>query len=266
MAYWKFKKESKKKMRDTANRLIGFDKSVNPHWKTNWKYYIKREYPWAGLIELIQYKLTEEYEYIKEYAQLDETYKEQDLKQIQEVLDLGWKLLEFDYQKEWHDWYKQNSVPVTYVYKKAGQKPLFKNGSGLIDIKGELLVKLYDADIFDEILGENWSENWPDDNASKKERKEWLKSKKTCKLTEWLDDYNKTVDEMNVNLDDEHKQKHLTMNDTTCAYSSEWCNGKSDKENHKYSNELNKKANKEYQNDKKKYFTLIAKYYDGWGD
>lgn len=264
--YWKLNKESKKNLRETANRLIGYDKRPNPHWKDTWKYYIKREYPWGGLIQLIQYKISEEYEYVKNYSKLCEDSKDEDLNQMEEVLNLGWKIIEHNYEEEWHNWYKTNSVSVTYVYRKIGERPLFKDGTGMLSVRGELLVKLYKNDIFDEILGENWEENWPGDDASKKERKNWLKSKKTCKLTEWLDEYNKTVDEMNINLDDEHKQEHLTINDITCAYSSEWCNGKSDKENHKYSDELIKKANKEYQNDKKKYFTLIAKYYDGWSD
>ena len=43
-------KESRKILREEADKLIGWDKRINPEWKDYWKYFIKREYPFGGFI------------------------------------------------------------------------------------------------------------------------------------------------------------------------------------------------------------------------
>lgn len=266
--YWKLNKQSKKNLKNAADRIIGYDKTVNPHWKESWKYVIKRQFPWYGILELNQYKISEMYEYVKNSATTDDKITAKELNQMQQILDIGWKLLEYDYDSEWSEWNKKNSRSGALIYEKLGEKPLKDTGmlsKITVPVSGKLLAKVY-CGMFDELLGENWEENWPDDSASKKERKKFIKRKKETAVSRWLDNYNKTADEMNKNLDEEHQVKKLGYKDITLQYFSEWTNGKSDEENRKIGKELLAKSIKECKKDKKRYFGLIAKYYSTWGD
>jgi len=238
-AWWQPNKKSRKILKEEAKELIGYDQTVNPAWFKSWKYFIKRQYPWCGLIELIQFKIIEMRDYMQNYSHIVEEETEKQIKEMTEVIELGKKILKDDYDNYAHAWNAANSVQVTLVYKKIDNRAINYN-------KGDLLVKLYNTGMFDELFLEyGGKENFNEDVSDKAH---FLKDKNITKLKDWL------------------KENNLTKNDVNTAYTSEWSNGKPDKENHDYFFYLLKKAAKERQTDINNYFKLIAKHYDGWGD
>lgn len=246
--WWTPNKESRKVLREEADRLIGWDKRINRSWDKSWKYFIKRDYPWYGIIELNQFKIIQMREYMKFSGGIDPKEIKKQVNQMNEVIDLGHKIIENDYNEEAYAFLRINSVNVTLIYKKKGETELDGGtlGKFKLPIQGEPLAKLYNTGLFEEFLDENNSENIPEN--AKKTREEWLKGKETRSLTKWLSD------------------NGLKRDQVATAYTSEWTNGKTEEENHKIYLELFKKCQKEYQKDINNYFKLIAKYYNSWGD
>lgn len=232
--YWSPNKESRKMLREEADRLIGYDKTVNPCWKkSSWEYFIKRQYPWSGIIELNQFKIIEMRDYMQNHSWLEKEVTQKQIKRMTEVIELGNKILADEYEDEAHKWYRENSVQITLVYKKDGTE-----------------VKLYNTDLFDEILSNSELEfiDSPISKEAETRLATYLVDKETRKLNVWLKDNN------------------LTKTDVSLAYTSEWINGKSDEENRLYWQKMFEEAAKDRKADISKYFESIGDYYDDWGD
>jgi len=243
--WWKPNKETKKMLREEADKLIGYDKTVNPSWKSRWKYFIKRQYPWYGLIELNQFKIIEMRDYMIHYGWLAEEEIAKQVREMSEVINLGYKILEDKYEDAAHKWLRENECSITLVYKGNLLKSL--KDKSLKD--EELLVKLYNRGAFEDLISP--AELYLDDPMSKEAfemRKEFIKDKDTRSVAEWLEANN------------------LTEKDIHTAYSGEWINGKSDEENQAEVERRFKEAWKARQDDINKYFALIAEYQYGWGD
>ena len=235
-------------LRKEADKLIGFDKEPNPSWSKSWKYFIKRQYPWSGLLELNQYKIIEMRDYMINHSGICEEETEKQIKEMTEVIELGNKILANEYDYPFMKWSKTNSVPVVLIYEKLGEKVLGESKIKMA-VEGKLLDKLYDKEIFEDLrvdlgLGLNYGITKDD----LKQNQEWLKDKQTCNLDEWL------------------KKNDLTEDKITCAYTSEYTNGKSEEENKKYGTELMHQCWQDRRNDIIKYFECIGEYMDNWGD
>lgn len=227
--YWSPSKQSRKMLREEANKLIGYE-AVNPCWKkSSWEYFIKRQYPWSGIIELNQFKIIEMRDYIQNHSWLEKEVTQKQIKQMTEVIELGNKILADEYEDEAHKWYRENSVQITLVYKKDGTE-----------------VKLYNTDLFDEILSNSELEfiDSPISKEAESRLATYLVDKETRKLNVWLKDNN------------------LTKTDVSLAYTSEWINGKSDEENRLYWQKMFEEAAKDRKADISKYFESIGDYYD----
>ena len=232
--YWYPNKTSRKMLREEADRLIGYDKTVNPCWKkSSWKYFIKRQYPWHGLIELNQFKIIEMRDYIQNHSWLEEECTQKQIKQMTEVIELGNKILADEYDNEAHKWYRENSVQITLVSKKDGTE-----------------IKLYNTNLFDEIISNNSLESLDSDMSEEAVERlvNYLQGKDTRKLDAWLKDNN------------------LTRKDVRVAYTAEWINGKSPEENKKHWEGMFEEAVNDRKADISKYFESIGDYYDHWGD
>ena len=246
--YWSPNKESKRLFKDEAKRLIGYDQSVNPTWAKTWKYFIKRQFPWYGLLELNQFKIIEMRDYMQHHSHYEKDVTEKQIKQMTEVIELGNKILEDKYNYYEHAWLAANQVDVLEVYEKIGEETTDcgQFGKVTIDKSGKLLTKLYNVSIFDDlIVQDGWKEDLNDDISSKVE---YLKDKNVTRLKDWLSENN------------------LTRKDVAIQQTGEWTNGISEEENQKHLKILMLRASKERKEDINKYFKLIAKYYDNWGD
>lgn len=231
--YWSPNKESRKMLREEAHRLIGYE-AVNSCWKkSSWEYFIKRQYPWSGILELNQFKIIEMRDYMQNHSWLEEETTQEQIKQMTEVIELGNKILADEYEDEAYQWYRENSVQITLIRKKDGTE-----------------VKLYNTDIFDEIISNSELESIdpPISREAENRLATYLVDKETRKLNVWLKDNN------------------LTKTDVSLAYTSEWINGKSDEENRLYWQKMFEEAAEDRKADISKYFESIGDYYEGWGD
>lgn len=230
-------KETKLTLKHAADKLIGYDKTVNKSWKSRWKYFIKRQFPWHGIIELNQFKIIELRDYVLHYSILAEEEIAKQVMEMSEVINLGYKILEDKYEDEAHKWLRENQCPITLVF----------NGKSFKD--EDLLVKLYNRSMFEDIISP--TELYLDDPMSKESfemRKEFIKDKDTRSVADWLESNN------------------LTENDINTAYSGEWINGKSNEENESELNRRFREAWDARQKDISEYFKLIGDYQYGWGD
>lgn len=245
--YWYPNKTSRKMLREEADKLIGYDKTANPCWKkSSWKYFIKRQYPWYGIIELNQFKIIEMRDYMQNHSWLEEESTQKQIKQMTEVIELGNKILADEYEVEAYRWYRENTVKITLV-SRVVKGDTFKDR---LEACKAPEVKLYNTDLFDEIVSN--SELEPFDSSISKEAENrlatYLADKEIRKLDTWLKDNN------------------LTKKDVRLAYTSEWINGKSEEENKKHWEEMFEEAVNDRKADISKYFESIGDYYDHWGD
>ena len=230
-------KETKKMLKEEADKLIGYDKTVNKSWKSRWKYFLKRQFPWYGLIELNQFKIIEMRDYILHYSWLTDGEIAKQVREMSEVINLGYKILEDKYEDEAHKWLRENQCSITLVYKAKS----FKDE--------DLLVKLYNRGAFEDLISP--AELYLDDPMSKEAFemcKEFIKDKDTRSVADWLE------------------ANDLTEKDINTAYTGEWINGKPDEENQAELHKRFEEAWKARQDDINKYFALIAEYQYGWGD
>lgn len=98
-AWWQPNRQSRKMLKEEAKKLIGYDRSINETWAKSWKYFIKRQYPWQGIIELNQYKLIEMRDYMQNHSWAEKEYLNNQIKEMTEAIDLGNKILKDDYEK-----------------------------------------------------------------------------------------------------------------------------------------------------------------------
>ncbi len=240
--WWEPDRKSRKMLKQEANNLIGYDKRVNETWNKSWKYFIKRQYPWSSIITLNQYKLIELRDYMQNRSWIDEESINQQVKEMTEVIDLGNKILKDEYEDFAYKWDRENSVSVTFVYRKKNEKRLAKEGplsKIKVDEGTELLAVLYNQGIFNDILNEE--EELKELSLMKEE---FLKEQDTRSVKQWLED------------------NDLSKKDICCSYSGEWVNGKSAEENILYLEKLLQEARQDRQNDIDKYFECIAEHAD----
>ena len=250
--YWKPNKESRKMLKEEADKIIGWDKrSTNPAWSTSWKYFIKRQYPWFGLLELNQYKIIEMRDYMQNHSSICEEATEKQIREMTTVIDLGNKILADEYDYPFRKWSRTNSVNVTLIYERIGEKSLGDKNKIFLPLEGELLGKLYNREMFEDMKSKFklFSDTEYDVTEEDLEQnRNYLKDKPTYSLKTWLEEHNLTEDKI------------------VCAYTSEYTNGKSEKENKIYATKLLKQCWRNRKNDIAKYFNYIGKYSDHWGD
>jgi len=241
-------RETKMTLRQAADKLIGYDKTVNKSWKSRWKYFIKRQFPWYGIIELNQFKIIEMRDYILHYSILAEEEISRQVREMSEVINLGYKILEDKYEDEAHKWLRENKCNITIINKKTPLKDV--EGKTLREkLEKQELARLYNRDIFEDIISNN--ELYLDSPLSKEafnRLKEFTKDKDTRSVDEWLKDNN------------------LTKKDISTSYTSVWTNGKSNEENESELNKRFKEAEDARQKDISEYFKLIGDYQYRWGD
>lgn len=243
--WWKPSPQTKKTLKEEADKLIGYDKTVNKSWKCRWKYFIKRQYPWYGIIELNQFKIIEMRDYMIHYGYLAEEETARQVREMSEVINLGYKILEDKYEDEAHKWLRENNCSVTIISKPIKGETLKEK----IDCIKEEITRLYNRGMFEDIISE--AELYLDDPMSKEAfemRKEFIKDKDTRSVDEWLTD------------------NKLTNEDISLSYTGEWINGKSEEENQAEYTRRFQEAYKARQDDINKYFALIAEYQYNWGD
>ena len=233
--YWRPNRQSRKMLREEANRLIGYE-TVNPSWKkSSWEYFIKRQYPWSGIIELNQFKIIEMRDYMQNHSWLEEEPTQEQIKQMTEVIELGNKILADEYEEAVHEWVRGNQCAITIIAKSNREE--------------DMLVKLYNRGLFDDVKDKYKLDS--EDSISPKAFKrleDFIKDKDTRSVEEYLTDNN------------------LNREDYKIYYTAEWINDKSEEEN---SAELKRRFQKAWdtrQKDINKYFKLIAKNVDTWGD
>lgn len=234
--YWRPNRQSRKMLREEADRLIGYDKTVNPCWKkSSWKYFIKRQYPWYGIIELNQFKIIEMRDYMQNHSGITEDLTQKQIEQMTEVIELGNKILADEYEKAAHEWIRENQCAITIIGKSHREE--------------DILVKLYNRGMFDDFKY-NYKLDSEDSRSSKalKRLEDFIKDKDTRSVEEYLADNN------------------LNRKDYNIYYTGEWINGKSEDENEDEFKRRFQKAWDARQKDINKYFKLIAKNMDAWGD
>lgn len=229
--WWTPNKNSRKKLREEADKIIGYDKTVNKSWNTSWKYFIKRQFPWYGILELTQYKIIEMRDYMQNHSIINKEDTDKQIKQMTEVIDLGYKILADKYDDFAYNWSRENTVSVIIISKK-----------------GQEVARLYDHDLFSDIVDEDLLYDTPLSEAAKQMRSNFLKDKDTRSVKEWLKDNN------------------LTEKDITVAYTGAWINGKSDEENSARKRQMYTEALQDRKNDIAKYFECIGEYVETWGD
>lgn len=230
--WWTPNNKSKKALRKEADKIIGYDKTVNKSWSTSWKYFIKRQFPWYGILEMTQYKIIEMRDYMQNYSIINEEATNKQIKQMTEVIDLGYKILADEYENFAHKWSRENTVPVV-----------------IISQKGQELTRLYNHGLFSDIIDDD--QLYADDplsEAAKQMRRNFLKDKDTRSVKEWLKDNN------------------LTEKEIKTAYTSAWINGKSNEENSATIDQMYSEAWQDRRNDVAKYFECIGEYVGVWGD
>ena len=170
---------------------------------------------------------------MQNHSWLEEEFIQKQIKQMTEVIELGNKILADEYDNEAHKWYRENSVQITLVSKKDGTE-----------------IKLYNTNLFDEIISNNSLESLDSDMSEEAVERlvNYLQGKDTRKLDAWLKDNN------------------LTRKDVRVAYTAEWINGKSPEENKKHWEGMFEEAVNDRKADISKYFESIGDYYDHWGD
>lgn len=243
--WWKPSPQTKKTLREEADKLIGYDKTVNKSWKCRWKYFIKRQYPWYGIIELNQFKIIEMRDYMIHYGYLAEEETAKQIREMSEVINLGYKILEDKYEDEAHKWLRENECSVTIIGKPIKGETFQEK----INCMKEETARLYNRGMFEYIISE--AELYLDNPISKEAfemRRKFLEDKDTRSVEEWLEANN------------------LTRKDISLSYTSEWINGKSEEENQTEMHKRFQDAWKARQDDINKYFALIAEYMDNWGD
>ena len=243
-AWWQPNKQSRKQIKEEADKLIGWDKETNPAWAKTWKYFIKRQHPWYGLIELNQFKIFEMRDYIKNHSFISVEEAEKQIKEMTEVLELGDKILADEYENYAHHWLKANQVHVTLIYEKV-------KGADIFHDRGKLVDKLYGGSLFSNLKLQLDIDYLADLTAEEKQKiLDYCKDKKTYTFNEWLKLYG------NGKLED----------DFVCCYTGEWINDNSEEENSNYFTKLLNEAWQDRQNDINKYFECIAEGVDHWGD
>lgn len=225
-----------KLLQTEADKLIGYDKRRSQYYnKGPWEYFMKRQVPWYGLIELNQLKIIEMRDWVQNYTYLTKRSIKRQVKQMTEAIDLGYKILADEYSNESHKWLRENTVPITLIYK------------GTLKDKN-LVAKLYNSDIFDDLVEKFNFDDYKLSDEANQRLINYIKDKDTRKINDWLRDNN------------------LNDKDILTAYTSEYTNGLSEEENQNIFHKMLIEAARARQKDIRKYFGLIAKYYDSWGD
>ena len=90
-------KERENNFKKVISRLHSCDKPNRFHDKftaKTWKNFGKFEMPFCGMLEAVQFKTYQMYDYIKNESNLIEYDIDKQLKEMEEVLELGWKLID----------------------------------------------------------------------------------------------------------------------------------------------------------------------------
>lgn len=177
-------------------------------WKTDWKGYVECSYPWDGssILELIVYRLEILRACLRHYSH--HVGSEREVEEMGEVIDLGRKILEYDYSEEAQEFSRQHCAHVINIYL----------GKSIDNIKIDELVK-WKSDNFDDYFGDRDVDVW-------------------CRA------------------------KGYDRKDVSTSYSGRW----DDQANHDKWLELLRAGNAKREEDKKKFFNILAEKLESWWD
>jgi len=217
---------------------------VNPNWKQEWEHVIKREYPWCGPFDLIQYKIRTMIAYFEDLKNDKFDYEfritnksiNKQLKQMYKIAELGDKIFEDNYEQEASLWYDKNTEIVITFYKIT---EFTKNYPG---IPGNFLPEGFEK------IGEMRTSG---DEGVGVFVNQFLKDES---------DFGKDF------IGDWCAKNGYSKADVGYVYTNVWINGKSDEENTKEWQKMLTNSYKARRKDIKKYYSLLAKYADSWGD
>lgn len=217
---------------------------VNKNWKQEWEYVIKREYPWCGPFDLIQYKIRTMIAYFEDLKNNTFNYKykitnksiNRQLRQMYKIAELGDKIFEDNYSREANLWYDKNTEIVITFYKIT---EFTKNYPG---IPGNFLPEGFEK------VGEV---HVPGEESIGVFVNQFLKDGFSFGkdfVGEWCAKNGYSKDEVDF------------------VYVHRWINGRSEEENHKEWQRMLTNSYKARRKDIKKYYSLLAKYAESWGD
>lgn len=217
---------------------------VNKNWKQEWEYVIKREYPWCGPFDLIQYKIRTMIAYFEDLKNNTFNYRyritnksiNRQLKQMYKIAELGDKIFEDNYSLEANIWYDKNTEVIITFYKIT---EFTKNYPG---VPGNFLPEGFEK------IGEVYV---PGEESTGVFVNQFLKDGSSFGkdfVGEWCAKNGYSKDEVDF------------------VYVHRWINGRSEEENHKEWQRMLANSYKARRKDIKKYYSLLAKYAESWGD
>ncbi len=222
----KFYKELKKVQ--LAHKPEKWEARQRYNWKKEWGPFIKYDADWDGsyLLELIVYKLEKMYLGLDIYSDEVREDLNKKLKILKETIDLGKKVLSYDYEADYHAWGFKHCAHIIYIYKKTTNQSDDKINASAI--KAKPIHKIV-----------RWQKEDLDDKDPSDRLKDYLGTKA---VVEWA------------------KENGYNPEDLTTAYGGEW----DDKANYKIWKQKVKAAAKAEQKDIDDFFKLIARNYRGW--
>ena len=137
------------KAEEYYKRLAAVQKKYTPekwdarhpyNWKKEWGPFVKYDSDWYAedIVKLILYKLEKTYIGMDVYSDEYREDLDKKLKTLQETIDLGKKILGYEYDKDYCQWSKRHCAHVILIYKRGKV------------LKGECLHKLVFSDAAEE--------------------------------------------------------------------------------------------------------------------
>lgn len=133
------------------------------NWKKEWGPFIKYDADWDGeyLIELIIYKLEKMYIGLDVYSLEVREDLNKRLAQIQEAIDLGKKILTYEYDKEYSEFSRQHCAHVILIYRNhhdLKEEPLHRI------VKKDRQLDFNKDDPLDDYFGTSDVKKWCEEN------------------------------------------------------------------------------------------------------
>lgn len=135
--------------REYYKRLAAVQKEYTPekwdtrkpyNWKKEWGPFVKYDSDWyaEGIVKLLLYKLEKTYIGMDVYSDEYREDLDKKLKTLRETIDLGKKILNYEYDKDYYQWSKLHCAHVILIHKRGKV------------LKGEFLHKLVFSDAAEE--------------------------------------------------------------------------------------------------------------------
>ncbi len=124
-------KKEKAALKVCIDRLLKGNDKLSHDWKKTWKNFIKYDYPYGNIIELNIFKLTQIREYMDNHTTYWREEANKDIKELDKVINLGYKIIEYDYIEEAMQWFEHFSTPIAIIYNKKDRKKVIGKLQGV---------------------------------------------------------------------------------------------------------------------------------------